>query len=105
MKDCIGTSKRYYLASSIKAHIETLDDLELAIVLTWLKTGGLYQYGTKMLAAIDPDKIADQAKEIAENSKAIEAAKIAEEEAKKDAERAKHKTRELWQTPMAAATK
>lgn len=97
-----NVSKRFYLTASIKTHLERLDDVELAVVLSWLKTGGLYR--EPMLATLDPQKIIEKSVEITEAAKTEEAKKDAEAEAAKDAERAKHKSRVLWQSPLAAAT-
>lgn len=102
VRDCTGTTKRYYLVSSIKTHLDTLDDVELAVVLAWLKSGGLYR--ESMLANLEPDKVIAKAEEIDKEAKRIEEAKRAEEEAKRAEESKKNAKRVLWQTPMAAAS-
>ena len=103
VRECTGTTKRYYLIANIKTHLETLDDVELAVVLAWLKSGGLYR--EPMLATLAPDKVIANAEEIEKEARRIEEAKRAEADAKRAEENKKNAKRVLWQTPMAAAPK
>jgi len=103
LQDCTGTSKRLYLVSSIKAHLDKLDDVELAVLLYWLKSGGIYR--EPMLATLEPQKIIDKAEEISRASQAADDQKRAEADAKR-AEGKKteeERWREHWKAKIAAA--
>ena len=78
MTDCTG-SKRFYLISAIKAHIEQLDNIELAIILAWLKSGDLYKWGADLLTKnggnAPAQDVIDHAESIAKAAEAAETAK------------------------------
>ena len=94
MTDCTG-SKRFYLISAIKAHIEQLDNIELAIILAWLKSGDLYKWGADLLTKNGSAPVQDVI-DHAEN--AAELAKPSEE----DASKATEPRKTFFSSPLAA---
>ena len=100
LQDCTGTSKRLYLYTSIRQHIEQLDDVEMAVVLSWLKSGGIYR--ETMLATLDPQKIIDKAEEIGREDERRAEAKRAEEDARRaeEKEAAEEHGRALWKAQL-----
>ena len=99
-QDFTGTNKRLYLFTSIRQHLEQLDDVELAVVLSWLKSGGIYR--DPMLATLDPQKIIDKAEEISREDERKREAKRAEADAKRaEEQKAKEeRARALWKAQI-----
>ena len=99
-QDFTDTNKRLYLFTSIRQHIEQLDDVELAVVLSWLKSGGIYR--DPMLATLDPQKIIDKAEEISREDERKREAKRAEADAKRaEEQKAKEeRARALWKAQI-----
>lgn len=81
MQDFKGSTKRFYLLSKIRSNLDQLDDIELAIVLAWLKSGDLYKWGAELLtkngSAAPAQDVIDHAEKIA-NAEAAELAKPSE---------------------------
>ena len=100
LQDCTGTRKRLYLYTSIRQHIEQLDDVEMAVVLSWLKSGGIYR--DPMLATLDPQKIIDKAEEINKEDEHKREAKRAEEDARRAEEKAaaEERDRARWKAKL-----
>jgi len=99
-QDFTGTNKRMYLFTSIRQHIEQLDDVELAVVLHWLKSGGIYR--ETLLATLDPEKLIAKAEEISREDERKREAKRAEEDARRAEEKAAkdERARALWKAQI-----
>ena len=54
---------REQIARKITEHISQLDTIELAIVLAWLKSGDMYQWGADRLVNMKSEESADHAEE------------------------------------------
>lgn len=106
MTDFTGTSKRLYLVTSIRNTIDKLDDVELAVVLAWLKSGGIYQHAN-MLGALHPQEMINEAQRLNEESQAAEEAKRAEENARKheEAQRKAEEEKKQWKKKLLSARK
>lgn len=80
MQDFTGSTKRFYLLSTIRRNLDQMDDIELAIVLAWLKSGDLYKWGAELLTkngSAPAQDVIDHAEKIA-NAEAAELAKPSE---------------------------
>lgn len=99
-QDFTGTNKRMYLLTSVRQHIDRLDDVELAVVLHWLKSGGIYR--ETLLATLDPEKLIAKAEEIGREAQRKEEAERVEADAKRAEEKkAKdERARALWKAQI-----
>ena len=95
MQDFTGSTKRFYLLSTIRRNIDQMDDIELAIVLAWLKSGDLYKWGAELLTKNGSAPVQDVI-DHAEN--AAELAKPSEE----DASKATEPRKTFFSSPLAA---
>lgn len=56
-------TQREQIARKITEHISQLDTIELAIVLAWLKSGEMYQWGADRLVNTKSEESANHAEE------------------------------------------
>lgn len=56
-------TQREHITQKITAHISQLDTIELAIVLAWLKSGEMYQWGADRLVNTKTEERANHAEE------------------------------------------
>lgn len=102
MQDFTGSTKRAYLLSTIRHNLDQMDDIELAIVLAWLKSGDLYKWGADLLTKKGgtAQDVINHAEGVAKAAEAAELAKKAEEDARRAAENQPRKT--FYSSPLAA---
>ena len=101
MQDFTGSTKRAYLLTTIRHNLDQMDDIELAIVLAWLKSGDLYKWGAELLTKNgSAQDVINHAEGVAKAAEAAELAKKAEEDARRAAENQPRKT--FFSSPLAA---